>query len=261
MISFFRTIRQKLLQQNRVTRYLIYALGEIFLVVIGILIALQVNNWNENRLERQLEKKYLHGLQRDLNRDIEGLDRMTNIRKDIINSALKVMKMNTPSTLEELREVNDEFLIIHFWYEFTPNNNTFNELTSSGNLSLIRNDTIKDLLMSMEILNAEIVQNRNHMRRDYDHYIYDELANYEWLPLINLDTLGKTNRLIPIEEVSEDRLRNLNQEAGEIMNNKVIRNGWILAIANNAYMLDLYKEMRKQNARLQDLIERELQGL
>jgi hypothetical protein len=49
MISFFRTIRLKLLSQNRVTRYLVYAFGEIFLVVIGILIALQVNNWNEGK--------------------------------------------------------------------------------------------------------------------------------------------------------------------------------------------------------------------
>ncbi|WP_026952516.1 hypothetical protein [Algoriphagus mannitolivorans] len=56
MISFFRKIRQKLLQQNRVTRYLAYAIGEIFLVVLGILIALQVNNWNEiPQLEKQGE--------------------------------------------------------------------------------------------------------------------------------------------------------------------------------------------------------------
>ena len=51
MISFLRKIRQKLLSQNRVTRYLVYALGEIFLVVIGILIALSINNWNENTSE------------------------------------------------------------------------------------------------------------------------------------------------------------------------------------------------------------------
>jgi hypothetical protein len=58
MISLFRKIRQKLLQENRVTRYLVYALGEIFLVVIGILIALQVNNWNENR-KQEIEKTKL----------------------------------------------------------------------------------------------------------------------------------------------------------------------------------------------------------
>jgi hypothetical protein len=54
MISLFRKIRQKLLQENKVTRYLAYALGEILLVVIGILIALQINNWNEiQQLERE----------------------------------------------------------------------------------------------------------------------------------------------------------------------------------------------------------------
>ncbi len=58
MISFFRKIRQKLLSENKVTRYLAYAVGEILLVVIGILIALQDNNWNENR-KQEIEKKKL----------------------------------------------------------------------------------------------------------------------------------------------------------------------------------------------------------
>lgn len=59
MLSFFRKIRQKLLSQNRVTQYLAYAIGEIILVVIGILIALQVNNWNENRKNGEIEHKVL----------------------------------------------------------------------------------------------------------------------------------------------------------------------------------------------------------
>lgn len=57
MLVFFRKIRQKLLSQNRVTQYLAYAIGEIILVVIGILIALQVNNWNENRKNGEIEHK------------------------------------------------------------------------------------------------------------------------------------------------------------------------------------------------------------
>jgi hypothetical protein len=65
MISFFRKIRQKLLSQNKVTRYLVYALGEIILVVIGILIALQVNNWNEGRKQRQVELKYFFNLKKE----------------------------------------------------------------------------------------------------------------------------------------------------------------------------------------------------
>ncbi|TFV93622.1 hypothetical protein E4S40_15375 [Algoriphagus kandeliae] len=69
MISFFRKIRQKLLSQNRVTRYLTYAVGEIILVSIGILIALQVNNWNEERKTKVFEKEILSLISENLTRD------------------------------------------------------------------------------------------------------------------------------------------------------------------------------------------------
>ena len=69
MISLFRKIRQKLLQENRVTRYLVYAVGEIFLVVIGILIALQVNNSNENLKTRVFEQEILTLIDQNLTRD------------------------------------------------------------------------------------------------------------------------------------------------------------------------------------------------
>ncbi|MCS5491331.1 DUF6090 family protein [Algoriphagus limi] len=69
MISFFRKIRRKLLSQNRVTRYLTYAVGEIILVSIGILIALQVNNWNEERKTKVFEKEILSLISENLTRD------------------------------------------------------------------------------------------------------------------------------------------------------------------------------------------------
>jgi hypothetical protein len=56
MIKFFRQIRQRLLTENKVSRYLIYVIGEIFLVVVGILIALSLNTWNDNRKDRIAEK-------------------------------------------------------------------------------------------------------------------------------------------------------------------------------------------------------------
>jgi hypothetical protein len=74
MISLFRKIRQKLLQQNRVTRYLVYALGEIVLVVIGILIALSINTWNENRKDRAMEANYLKGISENLEGNISELE-------------------------------------------------------------------------------------------------------------------------------------------------------------------------------------------
>lgn len=66
MIKFFRKIRQKLIEQNKVRGYLLYVIGEIILVVIGILIALQINNWNENRKSNKIEKEFLSNVYNDL---------------------------------------------------------------------------------------------------------------------------------------------------------------------------------------------------
>ena len=71
MLRFFRHFRQQLLTGNQVSKYLLYAIGEIFLVVIGILIALQVNNWNEKRLERRQEIEILKSVRKDLANTIE----------------------------------------------------------------------------------------------------------------------------------------------------------------------------------------------
>ncbi len=66
MIKFFRKIRQKLLSEKKFSKYLLYAIGEIVLVVIGILIALQISNWNENRKDSIYKKKLVNNLMLDL---------------------------------------------------------------------------------------------------------------------------------------------------------------------------------------------------
>lgn len=69
MIKFFRTIRRRLLDSGSLRKYLIYALGEILLVVMGILIALQINNWNEARKDYSLEINYLERLKFEIQKD------------------------------------------------------------------------------------------------------------------------------------------------------------------------------------------------
>tara|TARA_B100000949_G_scaffold214142_1_gene209453 strand:+ start:7695 stop:7895 length:201 start_codon:yes stop_codon:yes gene_type:complete len=66
MIKFFRKIRQRLLIENRFTKYLLYALGEIILVVLGILIALQINNWNQEQKDHKAEITYLKEIKNSL---------------------------------------------------------------------------------------------------------------------------------------------------------------------------------------------------
>ncbi|MBO3116100.1 hypothetical protein J4050_05040 [Winogradskyella sp. DF17] len=80
MIKFFRHIRESLLMENKTSKYFKYAIGEIVLVVIGILIALQINNWNEKRIERKSEIKYLTNIKLDLKKDLIQLTEQIDTR-------------------------------------------------------------------------------------------------------------------------------------------------------------------------------------
>ena len=87
MLKFFRRIRQKLLTENKFRKYLLYAIGEIILVMIGILMALQVNNWNNERLEDKKETKILREFQRNLQANViqftSEIDKQQTIVHDI----------------------------------------------------------------------------------------------------------------------------------------------------------------------------------
>ena len=85
MIGFFRKIRKKLADDNKPMKYMRYAIGEILLVVIGILIALQINTWNTSRIDKNEEERYLNRLVVDLERDILNIqETIENYEKRLI---------------------------------------------------------------------------------------------------------------------------------------------------------------------------------
>ena len=92
MINFFRKIRKKLADDNKPLKYMRYAIGEIALVMIGILLALQVNNWNEQRKDRITEQKILNALQEDLLVNINRLNKDILLEQQTINQANKIIK-------------------------------------------------------------------------------------------------------------------------------------------------------------------------
>ncbi|MCS4435243.1 DUF6090 family protein [Aquiflexum gelatinilyticum] len=101
MISFFRKIRQKLLKENRVTRYLAYAVGEILLVVIGILIALQVNTWNENRKKLAVSRETIVNLKAELEEAKVELERAYHFNRE--NRRLSQEFIDGEISLDSLR--------------------------------------------------------------------------------------------------------------------------------------------------------------
>jgi hypothetical protein len=78
MIKFFRKIRQKLLSENKFSKYLLYAIGEIVLVVIGILIALQINNWNNNHKLEKEEIQLMKSLHKEFTINLTLFDKSYN---------------------------------------------------------------------------------------------------------------------------------------------------------------------------------------
>ena len=99
MIKFFRKIRQQLLSENKFTKYLIYAVGEIVLVVIGILIALSINNSNDAEKLRLKERVVLTQMQQNLKNDIEDLNfniRGTKTRLRANEVVLSALQNRTP---------------------------------------------------------------------------------------------------------------------------------------------------------------------
>ncbi|AZQ57844.1 hypothetical protein EJ994_03135 [Maribacter sp. MJ134] len=149
MIKFFRKIRQKLLAENRFSKYLLYAIGEIVLVVIGILIALQINNWNENEKIKAEEKIIIAGLIQNIEDDIKNLIRVKKNDSIFIDanrillSALKndSIKENKPLLKQKIYDAS-------FSSSFIPSQITFNQMQFSGKLKYILNDSIKSKIQA-----------------------------------------------------------------------------------------------------------------
>lgn len=152
MIKFFRKIRQRLLTENKFTQYLLYAVGEIVLVVIGILIALQINNWNEDRKERLQEGAILKQLRTEFNSNLNQLDEKIVIRKEIINSAVHILDYIDFPANRDKDSIDANMAVTIGYTTFDP---IINDLANSGNLRLIKSDSLKQLL---SFWTSEVVQ-------------------------------------------------------------------------------------------------------
>lgn len=144
MFKFFRNIRQTFLYRNRLGKYLVYALGEIVLVVIGILIALQINNWNEQRKRENLEIDFLNGLLLDLKQDTLYFSTKSNYYDQLANNQAEYLlrAYEIQPTYEDYLELVG--LISWDSDNFIPQNVTYSELLNSGNLNIFQNKALKN---------------------------------------------------------------------------------------------------------------------
>ena len=171
MLKFFRNIRQKLITENRFSKYMVYAVGEIFLVVIGILIALQINNWNEAHKTEQKQRDYLALIKNEMSSNLTALRQEKEDAKGFVKSLAQMIQLKSRAT----DEFNEKDLSsvwggafsrsMRFQYE----NGTLTELISSGGLKDITNDSIRHILASID----SKVQRIAEQEQEVNNYIQD----------------------------------------------------------------------------------------
>jgi hypothetical protein len=180
MIKFFRRIRQRLVSENKFSRYLLYAIGEIILVVIGILIALQINNWNENKTNKQTESVYLKEILQDFEINLKKSDFTTN---DLVTTMQSLIGLLEQSALEKptisTDSINKVFSLISNMPTYISTDRVYNNLIGSGDFKLITNESIKNELANYNsaIDLLKLVQSTHEMElvQSFEPYIINHL--------------------------------------------------------------------------------------
>ncbi len=149
MIQLFKKIRKKLIAEKRLVNYLAYAIGEILLIVIGILLALQFNNKNQEQENTKKERGYLISIVEDIEFQKSILKDMKRHSLESIEVAKSIIKdYNTEQSFLKIDSLNSKLNFLIETYIFPNTNNTDSELVSSGQLNLI-----SDKSLSIDIIN------------------------------------------------------------------------------------------------------------
>lgn len=173
MLRFFRKIRIKLIDEGNLKRYLIYSIGEILLVMLGILFAVQVNNWNESNKAQKSELDALVDLREEFVGNVNSFEvhladkqRTANSWKELI---LKISDQSLPDSIKGFGRGPSGTMT------FIPSQSTLNKLIFTGNIDNIKNDSLRYLLSSWDNIFNEYQEDE-----DFHHsFVQNQLVPYE----------------------------------------------------------------------------------
>lgn len=277
MIKFFRHIRQEIMEKNlpsregtakqavktgkpayRMGRYFKYAIGEIILVVIGILIALSINNWNQDRKSNNQELKYLKNLQSDLWLEYENNDSIIEYRWGAAKAAAYLLDVKTLQTSDDLILLETKINEVFERKNFIPTNNTYKELLSSGNLNYITNDSIKNSLLELDKTYVSIANVEYHMYREYEEYLYNNAVSIATaINLFDFQKTAETGGLV-ISKPSQIASDTLIPQYKKLLQNREFINGLRLSVMNNIGLKGAHSKMTKQLKKIDQLISSDI---
>lgn len=249
MIKFFRQIRKSLLSEGKTGKYLKYAIGEIVLVMIGILLALQVNNWNVNRIDAKEENVMLLALKKEISENQLLLQKEVDRHNRAFNTLCELTSYISPQPKEIHDAKLDTLIFAAGWLpRYSPNVGVINSLISSGKISLIKNDELSSKISSWNSLLDNYNKHFKWTERDVFEllaYIKDKYPFRRGLKIFYIETIRNSE----FEFSKQDLLSDLGFES--LLANRILNARDILS--NSERMYRFQKEIL-------DLIEKELEN-
>ena len=176
MIKFFRKIRQNLLMENKTGKYFKYAIGEIVLVVIGILIALSINNWNDRRKQKLSQTEQLKSIKSELTLGLKNLDiilRRIDLHSNNIDSLIIMMKDSIPNSFEVSGELLGSTIM---WRTTDVSINTLNSMIASGTLNQLTNEELRVKLANLPAIQSDLTEDEIMVRDWSENHMVPFLA-------------------------------------------------------------------------------------
>ena len=175
MLKFFRRIRHKLIEEGNLKRYFLYGIGEILLVMIGILLALQVNNWSQKKANIKTEIKVLQSINENLREDEENMNQVLKKYENTLSSIERIFSEDDiPS--DSLKSL---FASSTSSRTFIPITSAFNRSMNSGELSLIREDGLAQMIQRLYNIEYSSFGINQENVRDLHKQIRDLLTEFD----------------------------------------------------------------------------------
>lgn len=248
---FLRTLKKKW------PEYLL----EIIVLVIGIYGAFAVDNWNEQRKDRKQEIKILKSLKSDLSIEFTNNNNFKKLREEKAKACAFLLFDSIPKSRNEIVNYINQYSTVLFWRTYVPNNNTFKELVSSGNLSLISNDSIRYYLQELDNKYKAISNGEEHMRHEYDEYIYNIIfPNTNAMRVFDLKKIAQTGIIKQSDStnISDAQLVGALEEIKWISNNLTLTNAFKITMLNNMSITTMHGKIHDNLLKIDELIESEL---
>jgi hypothetical protein len=191
MIYFFKMKRWLSMKDQKYFKYTKYVIGEIFIVIVGILVAIQLNNWNQKRLERIEEVKILKSIKNDLENTVHELQFLNEIRRIMLMATREIYEM---AESKVINEKDLDSLIVLTFYTPTFNNKlgVIDLLFSSGKNNLIKNDSIKQFLIGWSGLIEDMTEEEDYGSLVFHNHYYPRVAKYLYLKDLDNESPGKS---------------------------------------------------------------------